>query len=57
MSFVPEPWKYEEKNEDVEIADDLSEMEALGPPNEPQGKKNSSLFRRYWERLLQNNRR
>lgn len=57
MSFVPEPWKYAEKNEDVEIAEDLSEMEALEPPYEPQGTKNTSLFRRYWERLLQNNQR
>jgi len=55
MPFVPEPWK-REVSEDVEIAEDMSAMEALDPPYEPDGKGHSSLFRRYWEKLLRNNR-
>ncbi|MDW7652164.1 MAG: hypothetical protein SCK29_07280 [Bacillota bacterium] len=57
MSFVPEPWKVAEESPDVEIAEELSDMEALAPPYEPAGKNNTSLFRRYWERLLRNNYR
>lgn len=56
MTFYPEPWN-SEKPEDVEIAEDMSAMEALEPPFEPDGKSRSSLFRRYWEKLLRNNRR
>lgn len=56
MSFVPEPWKLESRNEDLEIAEDMSAMEALDPPYEPQGPERTSLFRHYWERLLRNNR-
>ena len=55
MTFYPEPWN-PEKHEDVEIAEDMSAMEALDPPYEPNGKKNTSLFRRYWEKLLRNSR-
>ncbi len=55
MTFHPEPWNHE-KNEDVEIAEEMSAMEALDPPFEPSGTKKTSLFRRYWERLLRNNR-
>ncbi|NLM51232.1 MAG: hypothetical protein GX197_00170 [Firmicutes bacterium] len=53
MSFYPEPWKVED-NPDVEIAEDMSAMEALSPPYEPAGKSHQSLFRRYWERLVRN---
>lgn len=55
MSYFPEPWKHE-KEDDVEIAEDMSAMEALDPPYEPAGNKHTSLFRRYWEKLLRNNR-
>ncbi len=51
MSFYPEPWK-KEKEDDVEIAEDLSAMEALDPQNE--SADNKSLFRRFWEKLLNN---
>ncbi|MCR3922542.1 MAG: hypothetical protein NUK65_08525 [Firmicutes bacterium] len=56
MSYLPEPWKQEE-SPDVEIAEDMSAMEALDPPFEPQGPDRDSLFRRYWERLVRNYRR
>lgn len=55
MSFFPEPWR-QVAEEDVEIANDMSAMEALDPPYEPEGHNRNSLFRRYWERLLRNNR-
>ena len=56
MTFHHEHWNPENRNDDVEIAEDMSAMEALDPPYEPAGNKNTSLFRRYWERLLRNNR-
>jgi hypothetical protein len=56
MSYIPEPWK-RELSDDVEIAEDMSAMEALDPPYEPEGRDRSSLFRRYWERLLGSNNR
>lgn len=56
MSFIPEPWKQTEYS-DVEIAEEMSAMEALDPPYEPEGNTHTSLFRRYWERLLRNNNR
>ena len=55
MSFQPEPWN-KEVHQDVEIAEDMSAMEALNPPYEPEGPARTSLFRRYWEKLLSNNR-
>jgi hypothetical protein len=56
MTFIPEPWK-REMNKDVEIAEDMSDMKALDPPYEPEGPDRSSLFRRYWERLVRSNSR
>jgi len=38
----------------MEIAEDMSAMEALNPPYEPAGQNHESLFRRYWERLVRN---
>lgn len=55
VSFQPEPWN-KEVHQDVEIAEDMSAMEALNPPYEPEGPARTSLFRRYWEKLLSNNR-
>lgn len=55
MAFYPEPWK-KDLNQDVEIAEDMSAMEALDPPYEPEGNAHTSLFRRYWEKLLRQNR-
>ncbi|HHU29114.1 MAG: hypothetical protein QM368_04985 [Bacillota bacterium] len=55
MSYFPEPWS--DENPDVEIAQDMSAMEALDPPFEPAAKQNTSLFRRYWERLVRNRQR
>ncbi|HHX75404.1 MAG TPA: hypothetical protein GX699_10925 [Firmicutes bacterium] len=53
MAFIPEPWQ-EKEFPDVEIAEEMSSMEALNPPYEPAGPKHDSLFRRYWERLVRN---
>ncbi|NLM46371.1 MAG: hypothetical protein GX200_06200 [Firmicutes bacterium] len=54
MAFVPEPWK-DRDLPDVEIAEEMSSMEALNPPYEPAGpNKHGSLFRRYWEMLVRN---
>ncbi|HZK25511.1 MAG TPA: hypothetical protein VFC74_09035 [Oscillospiraceae bacterium] len=50
MSYYPEPWKINDP--DVEIAEDMSAMEALDPPYEPSGPNQESLLRRYWERLV-----
>ncbi len=50
MTYYPEPW--DPSQDDVEIAEEMSVMEALDPPFEPDGKSHSSVFRRYWERLL-----
>ncbi|MGI6659595.1 MAG: hypothetical protein ACOX4N_09375 [Dethiobacteraceae bacterium] len=52
MLFQPEPWK--SGDPDVEIAEEMSAMEALEPPFEPSGPKHESLLRRYWERLVRN---
>ena len=54
MTFYPEPWDTDLN--DVEIARDMSAMEALDPPYEPAERGQTSRFRRYWERLLGNNR-
>ncbi|MBS3900468.1 MAG: hypothetical protein KGZ54_00405 [Dethiobacter sp.] len=56
MSFVPEPWKHEGK-EDMEIAEELSALEALDPPHGSQGSARTSFLRRYWEKLLTNKHR
>lgn len=61
MSFVPEPWKYAQAD-DMEAAVDLSAMDspdaanAPDAPHEQNGTKHTSLFRRYWEKLLQSYR-
>lgn len=55
MAYNPEPWK-PDFNEDIEIAREMSAMESLNPPYEPVGRVHTSMFRRYWEKLLRNNR-
>jgi len=56
MSFIPEPWKHE-GSEDIEISEELSATEALDPPHGSQGAPRTSLFRRYWEKLLSSKHR
>lgn len=55
MTYYPEPWN-PDTLEDVEIAEEMSAMESLDPPYEPAGNRHTSFFRRYWEKLLRNNR-
>ncbi|MBS4008526.1 MAG: hypothetical protein KGZ45_08915 [Clostridium sp.] len=56
MSFIPEPWK-DERNQEMEIAEELTASEALEPPHGSQGSARTSFLRRYWEKLLTNKHR